>query len=95
VELPGIEPASLPGLLPSELPIRYVSFPFSTARYLRVRFQVLTASRAVAYAINLLSHFKRQRAAVADIASALHTRRRAVAIFATIPSCQPIPLAAD
>jgi hypothetical protein len=46
VELPGIEPAALPGLLPSELPVRYVSFPFSPARSLRFRSQVLTASRA-------------------------------------------------
>jgi hypothetical protein len=38
VELPGIEPAALPGLLPSELPVRYISFPFSTPRYLRFRF---------------------------------------------------------
>ena len=38
VELPGIEPASLPGLLPSDLPVRYVSFPFSPARYLRFRY---------------------------------------------------------
>jgi hypothetical protein len=47
VELPGIEPASLPGLLPSELLFCYVSFRFSPVRYLRFRFRVLTASRAV------------------------------------------------
>jgi hypothetical protein len=38
VELPGIEPAALPGLLSCELLFRYVSFPFSTSRYLRIRF---------------------------------------------------------
>jgi hypothetical protein len=37
VELPGIEPDSLPGLLPSELLFRYVSFRFVPARYLRFR----------------------------------------------------------
>jgi hypothetical protein len=47
VQLPGIEPASLPGLLPSELLFRYVSFRFVTVRYLRLRSRVLTASRAV------------------------------------------------
>jgi len=46
VELPGIEPAALPGLLPSELPVRYVSFRFNTARYLRIPIRVLTASKA-------------------------------------------------
>ena len=45
VELPGIEPEPLPGKMPSELLFRYVSFPFSPARYLRLRFRVLTASR--------------------------------------------------
>ena len=35
VELPGIEPVALPGLLPSDLPVRDVSFRFSQARYLR------------------------------------------------------------
>jgi hypothetical protein len=38
VELPGIEPAALPGLLPPELPVCYISFPFSTSRYRRFRF---------------------------------------------------------
>jgi hypothetical protein len=33
----------------SELPIRSVSFPFSTSRYLRFRSRVLTASRGVTY----------------------------------------------
>jgi hypothetical protein len=47
VELPGIEPDALPGLLPSELLFRYISFQFSPARYLRLRSRVLTASRAV------------------------------------------------
>ena len=46
VELPGIEPASLPGQMPSELLFRYVSFRFSPARYLWFRSRVLTASRA-------------------------------------------------
>jgi hypothetical protein len=45
VELPGIEPASLPGKMPSELRFRYVSFRFSPARYLRVCTRLLTASR--------------------------------------------------
>jgi hypothetical protein len=48
VELPGIEPAALPGLLASELPVRYVSFPFSPPRYLPLRPRVLTASRVLA-----------------------------------------------
>ena len=48
VELPGIEPAALPGLLPSELPVRDVSFRFNTARYLRFLSRVLTASRVIA-----------------------------------------------
>jgi hypothetical protein len=39
VELPGIEPDALPGLLPSELLFRYVSFRFVPARYLRFRFR--------------------------------------------------------
>jgi hypothetical protein len=45
VELPGIEPASLPGNLPSELQVRSVSVRFIPARYLRFRSRVLTASR--------------------------------------------------
>jgi hypothetical protein len=45
VELPGIEPGSLPGLLAFELPIRYVSFPFGPAHYLRFGFRVLTVSK--------------------------------------------------
>jgi hypothetical protein len=45
VELPGIEPDALPGILGSEQRFRSVSFQFSTARYLRVCFRVLTASR--------------------------------------------------
>src|SRR5271169_6860216 len=46
VELPGIEPDDLPGLLPSELPVRSVSFRFGPLRYLRFRFRALTPSRA-------------------------------------------------
>jgi hypothetical protein len=49
VELPGIEPDALPELLPSELPVRYVSFRFSSARYVRFRSRVMTASRVVAH----------------------------------------------
>jgi hypothetical protein len=49
VELPGIEPDGLTGLLPSELPFRSVSFRFSPARYLRFRFRVLTASMLTIY----------------------------------------------
>ena len=45
MELPGIEPAALPGLLLPYRPVRYVSFRFSPVRYLRFRFRVLTASR--------------------------------------------------
>jgi hypothetical protein len=53
VELPGIEPELLPGKMHSELLFRYVSFPFSPARYLRLCFRVLTASRAVQASIGL------------------------------------------
>lgn len=45
VELPGIETDSLPGNLASDLTVRFDSVQFSTARYLRFRFGVLTASR--------------------------------------------------
>ena len=45
VELPGIEPVSLPGNMPSELQIRSVSVRFSPTRYLRFRSRVLTPSR--------------------------------------------------
>jgi hypothetical protein len=38
VELPGIEPDALPGLLPSELQFRYVSVRFSPVRHLRFSF---------------------------------------------------------
>jgi hypothetical protein len=37
VELPGIEPAALPGQMPSEPQFRSVSFQFSPARHLRFR----------------------------------------------------------
>jgi hypothetical protein len=47
VELPGIEADALPGSLPSELPAGSDSVQFSATRYLRFRFRVLTASRAV------------------------------------------------
>ena len=47
VELPGIETDALPGNMPSELPVRSISFRFSPARYLRFRSRVLMASRAV------------------------------------------------
>lgn len=47
VELPGIEPASLPGHMPSELRFRSVSLRFGPVRYLRFCSRVLTASRAV------------------------------------------------
>ena len=49
VELPGIEPELLPGLLPSHLQFRHVSVRFSPAHYLPFRSRVLTASRAVTY----------------------------------------------
>jgi hypothetical protein len=48
VELPGIEPGSLPGLLAFEQAFRSVSVLFSTVRYLRFRSRVLTASRGLA-----------------------------------------------
>jgi hypothetical protein len=38
VELPGIEPAALAGILPSELQVHYVPFRFGPVRYLRFRF---------------------------------------------------------
>jgi len=57
VELPGIEPDALPGLLPYELRFRSVSVPFSPVRYLRFRSRVLTASSAVTHRINQLSDF--------------------------------------
>jgi hypothetical protein len=47
VELPGIEPASLPGSMPSELQAHSVSVRFSTGRYLRFGSRTLTASRAI------------------------------------------------
>jgi hypothetical protein len=37
VELPGIEPAALPGQMPSEPQFRYISFQFSPAHHLRFR----------------------------------------------------------
>ena len=49
VELPGIEPADLPGNMRPDLPVRSVSLRFSTCHYLRIRFRVLTASRAVGW----------------------------------------------
>jgi hypothetical protein len=47
VELPGLETDALPGKMHSGLLFRYVSFPFSPARYLRFRFRISTASRVV------------------------------------------------
>jgi hypothetical protein len=47
VELPGIETDALPGNLASNLQFRYVSLQFSTSHYLRIRFRVLTESRAL------------------------------------------------
>jgi hypothetical protein len=46
-----------PGKTPVYLRFRSVSFPFSIARYLRFRFRVLTASRAVEAGRSLI--FKR------------------------------------
>jgi hypothetical protein len=45
VELPGIEPDALPGLMPSDQRFRSVSFLFSPARYLRKQIRFLTASK--------------------------------------------------
>lgn len=47
VELPGIETDALPGIMPSQLAFRHISFPFGPAHFLRFRFRVLTASRAI------------------------------------------------
>jgi hypothetical protein len=57
VELPGIEPDSLPGHMPSELPVRSVLVRFSSVRYLRFRSRVLTASSAVTYRRELLASY--------------------------------------
>ena len=46
MQVPGIEPASLPRDMPSELPVRYASIRFIPARYVPFRSRVLTASRA-------------------------------------------------
>jgi hypothetical protein len=56
VELPGIEPAALPGNMPSELPVRSVSVRFSPAHYLRFRSRFLTASRAESSFIRVRSY---------------------------------------
>ena len=61
VELPGIEPAALPGNMPFELRFRYVAFRFSPARYLRFRSRVLTASRRVAYRRELPASYAPRR----------------------------------
>jgi hypothetical protein len=47
VELPGIEPDALPGKTAADLQFHSVSFRFSPAHYLRIRFRVLTASRVI------------------------------------------------
>jgi hypothetical protein len=49
VELPGIETDALPGNLVAQLPFRSISVQLSTARYLRFRFRVLTASMRTIY----------------------------------------------
>jgi hypothetical protein len=41
VEPPGIEVDALPGNMPSELRLHYVSFPFNPAHYLRFPFSAL------------------------------------------------------
>src|SRR5882757_5282439 len=56
VELPGIEPACLPGNLLAERQFHSASFRFSPARYLRLRSRVLTASRAVTHRRELPVH---------------------------------------
>jgi len=45
VELRGIEPDALPGVLGFELSVRSISVQFGPARYQRLCFRVLTASR--------------------------------------------------
>ena len=39
VELPGIEPVPLAHLLSAELLFRYITFPFSPVRYLRINYR--------------------------------------------------------
>ena len=51
VELPGIEPVALPGLLPAELQFHSASFRFSPARHLSFHSRGLTASRAVGWGL--------------------------------------------
>jgi hypothetical protein len=55
VELPGIETDALPGNLGSELPVRSISVEFGPARYLRLCFRVLTASRANQWSLSFHS----------------------------------------
>jgi hypothetical protein len=57
LELRGLEPLTLPAEILYELRFRSVSFRFIPARYLRFRFRVLTASRAVTYRIHLMNPF--------------------------------------
>jgi hypothetical protein len=45
VELKGFEPPPLPAEIPPALQVRFISFQFVPARYLRFCFRVLTASR--------------------------------------------------
>ena len=61
VELPGIEPELLAGKMACGLPFRYISFPFSAARYLRFRFRVLTASRVIKSFRATGAHFSLER----------------------------------
>ena len=74
VELPGIEPDALPGLLSFQLQFRYVSFRFVTVRYLRLRSRVLTASR-----VGVLLAVRCGAALGGDVNVPAHHRRDATA----------------
>ena len=54
VELPGIEPAALPGHMLPELRFRYASVRFSPLVACGLGSRVLTGSRAFTYHVNLL-----------------------------------------
>ena len=79
VELPGIEPASLPGQMPSEMRFRYVSFQFVPGEYLQVSVRLLTPSRGITTFPAHQVHWASPRAAAAG---ALRERARFAA-----PSC--------
>ena len=79
VELPGIEPVSLPGQMPSEMRLRYVSFQFVPAEYLQVSVRLLTPSRGIT---TLPAHQVHLASPRSTAANALRERARFAA-----PSC--------